>query len=108
MGEEMIRRDDVECEWEGRARAAESNHRVDHHPRKVIPYKEYVAHQEKALTASKPTLEDKENWDEEPPLPPQETLPGVRPVLPFQEDEWKLMANQDPALDQLLETLDME
>ena len=50
----------------------------------------------KALTANKPTLEDKENWDEEPPLPPQETPPEARPILPSQEDEWKLMVNQDP------------
>ena len=55
-----------------------------------------MAHQKKALTASKPTLEDEENWDEEPPLPPQETLPGMRPILPSQEDEWKLIVNQDP------------
>ena len=34
--------------------------------------------------------------DEEPPLPPQETPPGVRPTLPSQEDEWKLMVDQDP------------
>ena len=61
---------DIKCEWKGKARAAESNHRVDYHPRKAIPYKEYVAHQEKASTASKLTLEDKENWDEEPLLPP--------------------------------------
>ena len=48
------------------------------------------------MTARKPTLRDKENWDEEPPLPPWETLPGARPILPSQEDEWKLMVNQDP------------
>ena len=48
------------------------------------------------MTASIPTLEDKENWEEEPLLPSQETLPGVRPILPSQEDEWKLMVNQDP------------
>ena len=44
----------------------------------MIPYKEYVAckaAEVKASTTSKPTLEDKENWDEEPPLPPHETLP---------------------------------
>ena len=34
------------------------------------PYKEYVACQGKASTASKPTLENEENWDEEPLLPP--------------------------------------
>ena len=55
-----------------------------------------MAWQEKASTASKPTLEDEENWDEEPPLPPQETMPEVIPILPSQEDEWKLMVNQDP------------
>ena len=55
------------------------NHRANHHPRKVIPYKEYVACkavEEKALTTSKPTLEDEENWDEEPPLPLWETQLG--------------------------------
>ena len=50
----------------------------------------------KALTTSKPTLEEKENWDEELPLPPQETLPVVKPILSSQEDEWKLMVDQDP------------
>ena len=50
----------------------------------------------KALTTCKPTLEDEENWDEELPLPPRETLPGAKPVLQSQEDEWKLMVNQDP------------
>ena len=86
----------MEREQEGGARAFELNHRYDHHARKVIPYKECVAHQEKAWAASKLTLEDKENRDEEPLLPPQETLPGARPILPSQEDEWKLMVNQDP------------
>ena len=65
----------------------------------MIPYKEYAAHraaEAKALTTSKPTLEDEENWDEELPLPPCETLPGDKPVLQSQEDEWKLMVNQDP------------
>ena len=55
-----------------------------------------MVHQDKALTVSKPTLEDEENWDEDPPLPPQETPPGVRPILLSQEDKWKLMVNQDP------------
>ena len=49
-----------------------------------------------ASTASKLTLEDEENWYKEPPLPPQETPPGVRPILPSQEDKCKLMVNQDP------------
>ena len=53
------------------------------------------AAEEKASTTSKPTLEDEENWDEELPLPPWETPPGVRPMQPSQEDEWKLMVNQD-------------
>ena len=52
--------------------------------------------EEKALTASKTTLQDEQNWDEEPPLPPRETRPRVRPILPSQEDEWKLMVDQDP------------
>ena len=91
----------MERKWERKTRAAESNHRADHHPRKVIPYKEYMAHKAaegKASTTSKPTLEDEENWDEEPPLPPCKTRPAVRPVLPSQEDEWKLMVDQDPHL----------
>ena len=53
------------------------------------------AAEEKALTASRPTLEDEENWDEEP-LPPRETPPGARPILLSQEDKWKLMVNQYP------------
>ena len=55
----------MELEQEGKTRTAESNNRADHHPRKVIPYKEYAAHQAAkgmALTTSKPTLEDEENW----------------------------------------------
>ena len=48
MDGEVIRRDEMlRHEWEGRARAAELNHRVDHRPRKVIPYEEFVVHQEK-------------------------------------------------------------
>ena len=39
---------------------------------------------------------EEENWDEEPPLPPQETLPGAKPMVPSQEDKWKLMVDQDP------------
>ena len=75
------------------------NNRADHHPRKVIPYKEYATHKAavgEASTTSKPTLEDEENWDEELPLPPWETLPGVKPMQQSQEDEWKLMVDQDP------------
>ena len=48
------------------------------------------------MKTSKPTLEEEENWDEGPPLPPRETLPGAKPMVPSQEDEWKLMVNQDP------------
>ena len=65
----------------------------------MIPYKEYAACKAakgKALTTSKPTLEDKENWDEELSLPSRKTLPVAKSVLPSQEDEWKLMVNQDP------------
>ena len=36
-----------------------------------------------------------ENWDE-PLCPSGSTLPGARSALPSQEDEWKLMADQDP------------
>ena len=80
----------------GKTRTAESNNRTDHHPRKVIPYKEYAAckaAEGKALTNRKPTLED-----EEMPLPPppNKTPPAAKPVLPSQEDEWKLMVDQDP------------
>ena len=48
------------------------------------------------MTTSKPTLEEEENWDEEPPLPPHETLPEAKPMVPTQEDEWKLIVNEDP------------
>ena len=86
-------------EHERKTRTAESNSRADPHPKKVIPYKEYVAHKEaegRVSTTSKSTLEEEENWDEEPPLPPCETLPGAKPMALSQEDEWKLMVNQDP------------
>ena len=45
----------------------------------------------KASTTSKPTVEDEELL-----LPPHETLPGAKSVQQSQEDEWKLMINQDP------------
>ena len=48
------------------------------------------------MSTSKPTVEDEENWDEELPLLPHETPPGAKLVLQSQEDEWKLMINQDP------------
>ena len=74
---------------ERKTRTAESNNKAGHHPRKVIPYKEYVvrkAAEAKALTTSQPTVEDEEDWDKEPPLPPRETLPGAKPELQSQED----------------------
>ena len=84
---------------ERKTRTAEHNNKAGHHPRKVIPYKEYIAHKAaevKALTTSEPTVEDEEDWDEEPLFSPCETLPGAKPELQSQEDEWKLMINQDP------------
>ena len=65
----------------------------------MIPCKEYAACREaerRVLTTSKSTLGEEENWDEEPPLPPHETPPGAKSMAPSQEDEWKLMVNQDP------------
>ena len=92
-------RDDQErqnVEWERETRTAESNSQVDPHPKKVIPYKEYAARKEverKIWTTSKLTLEEEENWDEEPHFTPHETPPGAKPMVPSQEDEWKLMVN---------------
>ena len=66
----------------------------------MIPYKEYTAHREaerRVSTTSKSTLGEEENWDEEPQLPPQETPPGAKSIAPSQEDECKLMVNQDPS-----------
>ena len=85
-------------EHERKTRTVESNSRADPHPKKVIPYKEYAACKEvegRVSTTSKPTLEEEENWDEEPPLPPHETPPGVKPMAPSQEDEWIFMVDQD-------------
>ena len=65
----------------------------------MIPYKEYAACREagrRASTVSKSTSGEKEDWDEEPPLPPQETPPGAGSMAWSQEDEWKQMVNQDP------------
>ena len=56
-------------EHERKTRTAESNSRADPHPKKVTPYKEYAACKEaegRVSTTSKPTLEEEENWDEEP------------------------------------------
>ena len=77
---------------------AESNNRAHPHSRKVIPYKDNAAHRAaegKVSTMSKPTLEEEENWDEELPLPHRKTPPGAKPLVPSQEDKWKLMVNQD-------------
>ena len=65
----------------------------------MIPYKEYAACTEaerRVSTTSKPTSGKEENWDEEPSLPPCETPPGAKPMALSQEDEWKLLVNQDP------------
>ena len=86
-------------EPERKTRTAELNSRADPHTKKVIPYKEYAAHKEaegRVSTTSKSTLEEEENRDEEPPQPPHETPPGAKPMVPSQEDKWKLMVNQDP------------
>ena len=76
-----------------------SNSPVNTQARKVIPYKEYAACREaerRASMTSKSTLGEEEDWDEEPPLPPQGTPPRARSMAPSKEDEWKQMAIQDP------------
>ena len=63
----------------------------------MIFLKEYKAQkgaEQEALAADKST--PKEDWDADPPLPPQETLPGAGSMTPSQEDEWKWMIDQDP------------
>ena len=65
----------MEHEHERRAIVAESNHKANNCPRRVIPYEEYVAHradQKEASTAAKSTSqeESEENWDGEPPYSP--------------------------------------
>ena len=78
---------------------AESNSTADTHTKRVIPYKEYMAHREaerRGLTTSKSTSGEEENWDEEPQLPPPESPPGAKSMAPSQEDEWKRMVDQDP------------
>ena len=67
----------------------------------MIPYEEYVAHrtaEKKTFTATKLTSQNglEEDWDDEPSCPPRGTLPGVRSTLPSLENEWRLMADQDP------------
>ena len=84
---------------ERKTRTAESSDGAGHHQRKVIPNKEYAAckaAKAKASTTGKQTIEDKEDWDEELPLPPCETPPGAKPLQQSQEDEWKLMISKDP------------
>ena len=83
---------------ERRDLTTKSNSRADPHT-KVIPYKEYTVRREaerRVSTTRKSTLGEEKNWDEEPPLPPQETSPGAKSMAPSQEDEWKLKVNQDP------------
>ena len=84
---------------ERKTRTAEPSDGAGHNPRKEIPYKEYMAckaAEAKASTTGKPTMEDEEDWDEEPLIPPCEILPGAKPLQQSQEDEWKLMISQDP------------
>ena len=86
-------------EHERKTRTAELNSRANPHQKKVNPYKEYAACKEaegRVSTTSKPTLEEEQNWDEKPPLPPHETPPRAKPMAPSQEDDWKLMVNQGP------------
>ena len=86
-------------EHERKTKTAESNSRADPHAKKVIPYKEYAVCREaerRVSTTSKSTWGEEENWDNEPPLPPCETPAGAKSMAPSQEDEWKLMINQDP------------
>ena len=88
----------VKHECERRAKAAESNHNC---LRRVIPYKEYVgcrAAEKKTSTATKLTSQNEleENWDDELWCPPRSTRLGVRSAFPSKEDEWRLMADQDP------------
>ena len=59
-------------------------------------YKEYTACREaerRVSTTSKSTSGEEENWDEEPPLPPEETPARAKSMAPSQENEWKLMVN---------------
>ena len=65
----------------------------------VISYKEYMARKEveqRASAADKSTPGEEDDWNAEPPLPPQETPPGASSMAPSQEDEWKWMIDQDP------------
>ena len=66
----------------------------------MIPYKEYAAHkaaEREASTATKLASKiEEENWDDKPQCPPRSTPPGVRFAPSSQEDEWRLMVNQDP------------
>ena len=80
-------------------RTAESNNRAGHHPRKVIPYKEYVAckaAEAKALTASKPTLKTKKIGMKNCHSLLVKLHQGLNLCCNLQEDEGKLMVNQDP------------
>ena len=57
-------------------------------------YKAWKGAEQEAQAAGKSTPEE-ENWDTDPPLPPQETPQGAGSMAPSQEDEWKWMINQD-------------
>ena len=41
-------------------------------------------------------IEEEENWDDKPQCPLRSTPPGARIAPSSQEDEWRLMVNQDP------------
>ena len=58
--------------------------------------------------ASKSALQEEKNLDEEPPLPPHKAFPGAKPVVLSQEDEWKLIVNQDPLFGSVARALGME
>ena len=88
-------------EHERRTKTAQSNHRVGDCPRRVIPYKESAvckAAEKKTLTVTKSTSrsDEEENWDDEPLCPPRSLPLGARSILPPNEEEWRLMADQDP------------
>ena len=67
----------------------------------MISYQEYKTQKEaehRASTTNKSTLAEEEDWDMGPSLPPWETPLGAHSMAPSQEDEWKLIINQDPHL----------
>ena len=65
----------------------------------MISYKEYKTQKEtehRASTTDKFTPKKGEDWDAEPSCQLWETPPGAHSMAPSQEDEWKLMIDQDP------------